>query len=94
MPLVELNRAIVKQGLEIIKNRSNLGLKTLYDICNIESQPTTFDLGFKLGPRINAGGRVGKSSHGAELLISNDPQKTYQIAVDLDKSNKEKYLSF
>ena len=90
VPLVELNRAIVKQGLEIIKNRSNLGLKTLYDICNIESQPTTFDLGFKLGPRINAGGRVGKSSHGAELLISNDPQKTYQIAVDLDKSNKER----
>jgi len=90
VPLVGLNRAIVKQGLKIIKNRSNLGLKTLYDICKIESQPTTFDLGFKLGPRINAGGRVGKSSHGTELLISNDPQKTYQIAIDLDKSNKER----
>ena len=90
VPLIGLNRAIVKQGLKIIKNRSNLGLKTLYDICKIESQPTTFDLGFKLGPRINAGGRVGKSSHGAELLISNDPQKTYQIAIDLDKSNKER----
>ena len=90
VPLIGLNRAIVKQGLKIIKNRSNLGLKTLYDICKIESQPTTFDLGFKLGPRINAGGRVGKSSHGAELLISNDPQKTYQIAIALDKSNKER----
>ena len=90
VPLVGLNRAIVKQGLKVIKNRSNLGLKTLYDLCKIESQPTTFDLGFRLGPRINAGGRVGKSSHGAELLISNDPKKTYQIALDLDKSNKER----
>ena len=90
VPLIGLNRAIVKQGLKIIKQRSNLGLKTLYDLCEIESQPTTYDLGFKLGPRINAGGRVGKSSHGAELLISNDPQKTYKIAIDLDKSNKER----
>ena len=90
VPLIGLNRAIVKQGLKIIKNRSNLGLKILYDLCKIESRPTTFDLGFRIGPRINAGGRVGKSSHGAELLISNDPQKAYQIAVDLDKSNKER----
>jgi len=90
VPLIGLNRAIVKQGLKIIKKRSNLGLKTLYDLCKIESQPTTFDLGFKLGPRINAGGRVGKSSHGAELLTSNDPKKTYKIAIDLDKSNKER----
>jgi len=90
VPLIGLNRAIVKQGLKIIKKRSNLGLKTLYDICNISSQPTTFDIGFRLGPRINAGGRVGKSSHGAELLISNDPEKVYQIALDLDKSNKER----
>ena len=90
VPLIGLNRAIVKQGLKIIKKRSNLGLKTLYDLCKIESQPTPFDLGFKLGPRINAGGRVGKSSHGAELLTSNDPQKAYQIATDLDKSNRER----
>ena len=90
VPLIGLNRAIVKQGLKIIKKRSNLGIKTLYDLCNIESQPTTFDLGFRLGPRINAGGRVGKASHGAELLISNDPKKTYQIALDLDKSNMER----
>ena len=90
VPLIGLNRAIVKQGLKIIKKRSNLGLKTLYDLCKIESQPTTFDLGFKLGPRINAGGRVGKASHGAALLTSDDPQKTYKIAIDLDKYNKER----
>ena len=90
VPLVGLNRAIVKQGLKVMKKRSNLGLKTLYDLCKIESEPTTYDLGYKLGPRINAGGRVGKSSHGAELLISNDPQKAFQLAIDLDKSNLER----
>ena len=90
VPLVGLNRAIVKQGLKVLKNRSNLGLKTLYDLCKIESQPSTYDLGFKLGPRINAGGRVGKSSHGVELLLSNDPSSAYQIALDLEKFNKER----
>ena len=90
VPLVGLNRAIVTQGLKILKKRSNLGLKTLYDLCKIESQPTTYHLGFILGPRINAGGRVGNSSHGAELLISNDSQRVYQIANDLNKSNKER----
>jgi len=90
VPLVDLNRAIVTQGLKVLKKRSNLGLKTLYDLCKIESQPTTYHLGYILGPRINAGGRVGKSSHGAELLVSDDPQRTYQIANDLNKSNKER----
>ena len=90
VPLVGLNRALVKQGLKVLKKRSNLGLKTLYDLCKINSQPTTFDLGFALGPRINAGGRVGKSSHGVELLTSKDPQRTYQIALDLDNFNKER----
>jgi len=90
VPLVSLNRAFVKQGLKIIKKRSNLGLKTLFDLCKIQSEPTSYDLGYKLGPRINAGGRVGKASHGTDLLISNDPQKAYQIASDLDRSNKER----
>ncbi len=90
VPLIGLNRAFVKQGLKVLKNRSNLGLKTLYDICKIESQPTTYDLGFALGPRINAGGRVGKASHGLELLLCNDPQKAYKIATDLDVSNQER----
>ena len=90
VPLIGLNRAIVKQGLKIIKKRSNLGIKTLYDLCKIDSQPTTYDLGFALGPRINAGGRVGKSSHGVELLISEDPKKAYEIATALNKSNLER----
>ena len=90
VPLVGLNRAMVKQGLKIIKKRLNLGIKTLFDLCKIQSQPTTFDLGFKLGPRINAGGRVGKSSYGSELLISDDPKKTFELATYLEKSNKER----
>jgi len=90
VPLVDLNRAIVSQGLKVIKKRLNLGLKTLSDICKIDSFPNTYDLGYKLGPRINAGGRVGKSSHGAELLISDNPQRTYEIALDLEKFNNER----
>ena len=90
VPLIGLNRAIVKQGLKVMKKRSNLGLKTLFDLCSGGSEPTVFDLGYRLGPRINAGGRVGKSSYGPELLISNDPEKVFKIALNLDKSNKER----
>jgi len=90
VPLVGLNRAIVKQGLKVLSKRLNLGLKTLYDLCKIESSPTTYDLGFTLGPRINAGGRVGKSSHGVELLIAEDPLRAFKIATDLEKYNTER----
>ena len=90
VPLIKLNRALVKQGLAVLRKRTNLGLKTLYDLCNIQSKPTTYDLGFALGPRINAGGRVGKSSHGMNLLISQDPEKAYKIALDLEKYNTER----
>ena len=90
VPLVGLNRAIVKQGLKVLKKRLNLGLKTLYDLCSIQSRPNTYILGYKLGPRINAGGRVGKSSHGAELLSSEDPEKIYQLATELNKYNNER----
>ena len=90
VPLIGLNRALVKQGLKVIKKRLNLGLKTLYDLCNIKSHPSTYDLGYVLGPRINAGGRVGKSSHGVDLLSSSDPQKAFKIASDLEKYNTER----
>ena len=90
VPLVDLNRAIVTQGLKILKQRKNLGIKTLYDLCKTQAQPSTFDLGFVIGPRINAGGRVGKSSHGIELLTSNDPKRAYEIALDLNKYNEER----
>ena len=92
VPLVGLNRAIVKQGLKVIKSKKNLGLKTLLDICKIESKPSIYHLGFLLGPRINAGGRVGKCSHGANLLLDKDPRNSFQLASELDQYNKERQL--
>ncbi len=92
VPLIGLNRAIVKQGLKIIKSKKNLGLKTLFDICKIESNPSTYHLGYILGPRINAGGRVGKCSHGANLLLDKDPKNTFKLASELDLYNKERQM--
>ena len=90
VPLIGLNRALVRQGLKVISKKKNLGLKTLIDICKIESKPSTYHLGYVLGPRINAGGRVGKCSHGANLLLNNDPKDSFRIASELDKFNQER----
>ena len=92
VPLVGLNRAIVKQGLKIIKLKKNLGLKTLIDICKIDSKPSIYHIGYIIGPRINAGGRVGKCSHGANLLLNKNPKNTFKIASELDQINKERQL--
>ena len=92
VPLTGLNRALVKQGLKVIKSKKNLGLKTLLDICKIESNPTIYHLGYILGPRINAGGRVGKCSHGANLLLNKDPKISFKLASELDQYNKERQL--
>ena len=92
VPLIGLNRAIVKQGLKIIKTKKNLGLKTLLDICKIETNPSIYHLGYLIGPRINAGGRVGKCSHGANLLLNKDPKDTFKIALELDQYNKERQI--
>ena len=92
VPLTGLNRAIVKQGLKILKSRKNLGLKTLLDICGIQNSLEVYHIGYILGPRINAGGRVGKSSHGANLLLNKDPKDAFKIASDLDQFNKERQL--
>ena len=90
VPLVGLNRAIVKQGLKILKAKKNLGLKTLLDVCKIETNPSIYHLGYILGPRINAGGRVGKCSHGANLLLSVDSKEIFKIAMELENFNKER----
>tara|TARA_B100000959_G_C14963617_1_gene616813 strand:+ start:657 stop:2444 length:1788 start_codon:yes stop_codon:yes gene_type:complete len=93
VPLVGLNRAIVKQGLKIIKNKINLGIKTLLEICKIENNnPSTYHLGYVIGPRINAGGRVGKCSHGANLLLNSDAKQSFKLASELDSYNKERQL--
>ena len=90
VPLVGLNRAIVKQGLKVFKLKKNLGLKTLLDICKIDKNPSIYHLGYLLGPRINAGGRVGKCSHGADLLLNKDPKYSFKLASELDQFNKER----
>ena len=92
VPLKGLNRAFVKQGLKIIKSKKNLGIKTLLDICKIETNPTIYHLGFMLGPRINAGGRVGKCSHGANLLLGKNPKSSFKLASELDQYNKERQI--
>ena len=69
-----------------------MGLKTLLDICGIQNSLEVYHIGYILGPRINAGGRVGKSSHGANLLLNKDPKDVFKIACDLDQFNKERQL--
>ena len=92
VPLVGLNRAIVKQGLKILKEKKNLGLKTLLNICKVEANPSIYHLGYVLGPRINAGGRVGKCSHGANLLLNSNPKEVFKLAIELDQFNKERQM--
>ena len=92
VPLVGLNRAIVKQGLKILKAKKNLGIKILLDVCKIENNPSIYHLGYVLGPRINAGGRVGKCSHGANLLLNSNPKEVFKLATELDQFNKERQM--
>lgn len=88
MPLKGLNRAFVKQGLRVMAARKNLGLKTLSNITKIDSHPTTYHLGFVMGPRINAGGRVGEAGLGSLLLRTHDPIQAEEIALKLDEYNR------
>ncbi len=92
VPLIGLNRAIVKQGLKVFKSKKNLGLKTLLDICKIDTNPSIYHLGYLIGPRINAGGRVGKCSHGANLLLNKNPKNSFKLASELDQYNKERQI--
>jgi single-stranded-DNA-specific exonuclease len=90
VPVIGLNRAIVKQGLKVFGKRKNIGLKTLYDNCKIKNQPNTYHLGYLIGPKINAGGRVGKSAFGAELLISDNQEKVDYLVKELNNFNEQR----
>ena len=90
VPLLALNRAYVKQGLKVISNRTNLGLKTLIDNSGIRQRPTAYHLGFVLGPRINAGGRVGDSSLGNRLLCTDSPKEALEYSLKLNEFNAER----
>jgi single-stranded-DNA-specific exonuclease len=85
-----LNRAFVTQGLRIMSGRQNVGLNALAEAARLVKPPSCRDLGFALGPRINAGGRVGKSDLGVRLLTSTDPEEAREIAVELDRLNEER----
>lgn len=90
VPLIGLNRAFVQQGLKIIAQRSNPGLAALADVAGVDSRPDTYHLGFILGPRVNAGGRVGQADLGTRLLAGNDPEEAYRLAVQLDGFNRDR----
>ncbi len=85
-----LNRAFVTQGLKVMAGARNLGLAELAKAARLVKAPSCRDLGFALGPRINAGGRVGKSDLGVRLLTSTDPEEARTIAAELDRLNEER----
>lgn len=90
VPLVGLNRAYVRQGLKIMAKRQNLGLRALCDLAEIKEAPGGYHLGYVLGPRINAGGRVGDASAGNKLLCARDECTAHQIAEKLNQFNSER----
>lgn len=85
-----LNRALVAQGLKVMARRENIGMAALIDASRLTRAPTCSDLGFALGPRINAGGRVGEATLGVRLLTTQDPDEARAIAAQLSQLNEER----
>ena len=85
-----LNRAFVAQGLKVMARRENIGMAALIDSSRLSRAPTCSDLGFALGPRINAGGRVGEATLGVRLLTTEDPEEARMIAGQLSALNEER----
>ena len=90
VPLTGVNRALVAQGLKIMAGRRNIGISAVLDLAKSEEKPNVYSCGFIIGPRINAGGRVGKSDLGVRLLISEDAAVAKQIAGELEQYNAER----
>lgn len=90
VPLQGLNRAYVTRGLAVMHKRLNPGLASLADVARVAGKPAPYHLGFLLGPRINAGGRIGDAALGARLLTSEDGQEARMIAAKLDQLNSER----
>ena len=85
-----LNRAMVAQGLKVMARRDNIGMSALIDVSRLKRAPTCSDLGFALGPRINAGGRVGEATLGVRLLTTEDAEEARTIAAQLSTLNEER----
>jgi single-stranded-DNA-specific exonuclease len=89
-PLKGVNRAFVRQGLTVMARRHRTGLVALCDVARLDRAPTSYHLGFVLGPRVNAGGRIGEADLGARLLATDDPQEALAIAQRLDTLNTDR----
>jgi single-stranded-DNA-specific exonuclease len=90
VPLKGLNRAFVAKGLIAMRRREHAGLTALMDVARLSGPPEPWHLGFMLGPRINAGGRIGRADLGAQLLMLDDPVEAGRIAAELDRLNRER----
>lgn len=90
MPLVGLNRALVTQGLKVLGQRGNVGLAALLEVGAVREAPSTHSLGFVLGPRINAAGRIDAPDLGLRLLLCDDPIEARALAAELDAVNKRR----
>ncbi|OED47041.1 single-stranded-DNA-specific exonuclease RecJ [Rhodobacteraceae bacterium (ex Bugula neritina AB1)] len=89
-PLIGANRALVRQGLKVMAGRKRVGLVALADVSRMDSAPSAYHLGFLLGPRVNAGGRIGKADLGARLLSTDNPHEAAALAERLDELNTER----
>jgi len=92
VPLTGLNRAFVARGLAVMRRRENAGLRALMDVARLDGPPTPYHLGFLLGPRINAGGRIGDAALGLKLLMTEDTLEAGRLAADLDRLNRERQV--
>ena len=90
VPLTGVNRPLVVTGLKVMARRSNLGLTALADVAGMNEAPRGYHAGFVLGPRVNAGGRIGKADLGARLLSTADEEEARRIAAELDVLNRER----
>jgi single-stranded-DNA-specific exonuclease len=90
VPLVGLNRALVAQGLKVMAGRANAGLAALADVAGLSEPPEAYHAGFVLGPRVNAGGRIGASDLGARILSTDDAGEAAELARRLDALNRER----
>ncbi|MEP4197697.1 MAG: single-stranded-DNA-specific exonuclease RecJ [Aliishimia sp.] len=89
-PLIGVNRAFVRQGLKVMARRDRIGLVALADSARMDTAPAPYHLGFVLGPRVNAGGRVGAADLGARLLATDDPNEAAALAARLEELNTER----
>ncbi len=90
VPLKGLNRAFVAKGLIALRRRDHVGSTALMDAARLSGPPEPWHLGFLLGPRINAGGRIGRADLGVRLLLEEDPSEAARIAAELDRLNRER----